>query len=419
MRKRFTGFTNIAMMQIERQIEGIAERLAAVQPEALLLLGSAARNELSYRLRPDGSVEFFSDLEFLLVVPRRLSGEARRRLRHIIAEEERRIANPNPLFHIDVAVRERRRLATLPPTIFTFELRANGKLLYGEDLLQEVPLVTTANLDYANTREILFKRLWAVLLHLPRALLRRPLRERERRVMGYVLCRNVLDIPTVLLPHEGVLLPTYRARVAYLLREGERLRMITAFAPTFPRFLARCLERRLAPDFTAEELVPLYGEVIAALEQALTFLLPQGMSLDALASRSHHLFNESPRSRGELYGWGRLALRLGRRYGTRRLWQWLRLRRKSELTLGLLAMHRAALSYLGGEHAAVEASLQVAARILHRLWPPFEEEAAGDFATRWLALRSRWGDFWRAFIRLGDPAYAARFHDVMEWEDES
>ncbi len=81
MRKRFTGFTNIAMMQIERQIEGIAERLTAVQPEALLLLGSAARNELSYRLRPDGSVEFFSDLEFLLVVPRRLSGEARRRNR--------------------------------------------------------------------------------------------------------------------------------------------------------------------------------------------------------------------------------------------------------------------------------------------------------------------------------------------------
>ena len=411
---------------LESSIVRLAEAAREASFRALYLLGSAARDELSYLCHPDGTVELFSDLEFLAVTTFRFSGKHRRTVRAAIAEEERRIANPNPLFHIDVAFRERRRLAKLPRSIFTFELKRNARLLYGEDVLPEVPTVTADNLDYANTREILYKRLWAIMLHTPRRfLLGRP-SERERRVMGYVLCRNVLDIPTVLLPHEGVLLPTYRQRVEHILREWDRLRMAVAFPDGFPAFLSDCLERRRTLEFDDIVLPSLYAQVVAALESAITFLLaegaggvPRGLALAELPRYSHRFFNERPISRGEAYGWSRLVVALARRHGPNTALRWARLARKGELTLGLLAMHRATLAHLGGSPAEAKAELERSAMHLYRLWPASAVPIDGDFLEQWFILRELWGDFWRAFIRLDDPSYVERFRNAMEWEDES
>ncbi len=413
------------MDEAERLIGEIASRAAEIDGlHSLLLLGSAARDELSYCLHPDGRVEFFSDLEFLLVTDHRPTGEQRRAWRQMAAEMEARVANPNPLFHIDAAWRELRRLATLPPIIFTFEMKANARLLHGEDVRPLLPDVTAANLDRANTREILFKRLWAILLHLPHRFLRGHPSERERQVMGYLLCRNLLDIPTVLLPHEGVLLPSYRRRVAFLREQWPALRMAAAFPATFPARLEEALERRRTLDLAQVDLVQAYGEVIAALERALAFLLeegaggvPPGTRLAELPRWSARFFNERPRSRGEWYGRAKLLARLVRCAGGGAAWRWMGLAHKGELTLGLLAMHRAALAYLRGEVSEASAAREEAEARLRRLWPCAALPTEGSFVERWLALRWEWGSFWRAFVRLGDLAYEARFRKVMEWED--
>ncbi len=400
----------------------IGERIAdLMRPQALFLLGSAARGEVSYRRGADGRLEFFSDLEFLLVTERRPTAAQRRAVGRMIAEEEKRLANPNPLFHIDLAWRERRRLATLPPRLFTFEMKETARLLYGTLLLSEVPQVTLRTLDFANTREILYKRLWAILLYLPRRILTGGATERERRVMGYLLARNLLDIPTVLLPHEGRLVPTYRRRVALVRSRWSELAMAKTFPSDFPAWLERALELRQTLDFAALDLVAYYAQVIDALERAFLFLLRQMQggvaSIDDLLAGDSRFFNAWPRSRGEAYGWMRLWLTLGRQHGLSTAVRWALLPRKGVLTLGLLAMHRAALAHLRGEYEEAEKQLLVAYEYLKRLWPATPWIERGSFPERWLALRWEWGEFWRLFVRLGDPTYRERFRKVMEWED--
>ena len=151
-----------------------------------------------------------------MITNRRLSGIQRRKLAQQIRQLESRISNPNPLFHIDLLIRERYRLRTLPRIIFTYEMKENALTLYGPDVHQRIPEVTAENLDYSNTHEILYKRLGAIIFHLPRRWIQGTASVSELRVAGYLLCRNALDLTTVFLPAEGILLPSYQARVAHV-----------------------------------------------------------------------------------------------------------------------------------------------------------------------------------------------------------
>jgi hypothetical protein len=377
---------------------------------ALYLLGSAARNELSVLHHPDGSLEFFSDLEFLLVTDAPLTADQRRALDQALHEAERAVANPNPLFHIDLITRERARLKRFPPIVFTYELKQNAHLLHGDDLRAEIPEVTLANLDLRNTREILYKRLWAILLHLPRRFVEGAPSLAEQRVAGYVLARNALDLTTVLLPHAGTLLPTYRQRVEHLRHHYADFPFAAHFDADFPAFLHTCLDRRLDLDFTATDLYSFYERTLDALECGFRALLPPTVTLDDLPRHSRALYNEWPISRGEWYNLARMSLR----QSPIRAVHWLGLPKKGWLTLGLLAMHRALRAHFAGQSDVADdhlaRSLDILAR-LHRTSPI----PTGDFPQRWLTARVAWGELWRQYIRLGAPAYRARFQHVMEW----
>jgi hypothetical protein len=387
--------------------------------ESLLLLGSAARGELSVRQDENGTVELFSDYEFLAVTSTRPLRAQHKALHVKLAELEQQIANPNPLFHIDLIVRERARLRSFPLIIFTFELKQNALVLYGEDIRAEIPDVTLQNLDFHNTHEILYKRLWAILLHLPKRFVVGHASETEHRVTGYVLCRNALDLTTVLLPHEGVLLPTYAQRVAYLREHYSTLCLPQALGPEFPGFLQDCLDRRLDLDFARMDLRALYGTTLGCLERGLATLLPgSNTDLAALPQHARRIFNESPISRGEWYNLARLTLALTRQRGPFQALRWLRLPKKGWLTLGLLAMHKALLAWFTDEATQAEGYLAQAWDILHMLSVTPLPRPQGDFLQRWLALRVAWGEFWRQYIRLGGSSYAERFRHIMEWVRE-
>jgi hypothetical protein len=376
----------------------------------LYLLGSAARDELSALHHPDGSIEFFSDLEFLLVADAPLTADRHYALDQAMREAERAVANPNPLFHIDLITRERARLKRFPFIIFTYELKQNARLLHGEDLRAEIPDVTMANLDLRNTREILYKRLWAILLHLPCRFVEGAPSLAEQRVAGYVLARNALDLTTVLLPHAGVLLPTYRQRVEHLRQHYADFPFAAYFDANFPDFLQTCLERRLDLDFTTTDLHSFYDRTLDALECGFHALLPPAVMLDDLPLHSRALYNEWPISRGEWYNLARMSLR----QGPVRAARWLTLPKKGWLTLGLLAMHRALRAHFVGQPDVADTHLARALNILTRLHCTLPI-LTGDFPQRWLAARIAWGEFWRQYIRLGAPAYRARFQYVMEW----
>jgi len=426
--------------------QAITAVLASAEPQgtAVLLLGSAARGELVYA-QVDERCEVFSDYELLVVTRRRLPASRRQRIAAQLVALHREFAQRNPLFHIDVIFRERQRLRTLPRIIFTYELKANAQVLHGKDVRSLLPEVTLANLDRRNANEILVKRLWAILLHTPRRSLRGPLTRLEEMTWGYVLCRNALDLTTVLLPHCGVLLPSYRSRVEYLREHYGQLGLASRFGGGFPAFLTACLEERQSLSFS-EPLPRRYARTVDYLKTACDLLLERtgapDLSLpERLVTGSRRLFNEWPISRGEWANLARLTLQYAGRNGPVAAARWLGAPKKGIAAAGLLAAHRALLAHQAGRSDEATARLAESARLLARialaplplsLSAPLEPPPPGggratvsgvgvqepeDFAARWLLLRQAWGDFWCEYMQLGDPTRRRRSRLVVEWED--
>ena len=384
---------------------------------SIFLLGSAARGELSILQHERGEVEIFSDYEFLAVTTKRISRQNRTILQNQLRSLEKQIGNPNPLFHIDVLFRERNRLSTLPSTIFLYELKQNGIDLYGRDMRHEMPEVTIRNLDFRNTNEILFKRLWAILLHLPRRFLLGGTSHAERRVTGYVLSRNALDLTTVLLPQEGILLPTYHQRVEKLGAVYPELAFFTLFGSKLPSFLETCLSKRLDLDFTNVDLDDWYRETIRYLELAIQYIaFKVGCTGTSLPACSKRIFNEWPISRGEWYNLARLMLQHLR--DQRAVYHWLFSPKKGWLTLGLLSMHKALIAWRKGDSGEAKASLQVSRTALNQLTLTDNDLMPESFPIQWLSLRKLWADFWCEYIRLGDLRYRQRFSAIMEWQHD-
>lgn len=400
--------------QVQTYLDQLREGITAtLEVQSIILLGSAARDELSARAISADKIELFSDLECLVVVDKRPSSAQFEQLQTQIDKIEQTINNPNPLFHIDVIVREEKRLKALPPLIFTFEMKANGKILYGRDCLPQVPSVNLQNLDFKNMNEILFKRLWALLQYLPGAFVTgQPMNRAEKRVTGYLLCRNALDITTVLLPYEGILLPTYQQRVTKLGETYSTLQLAGNFGPSFPDFLQRCLGLRQTLHFNEIDLTIWYSKTITYFMQALAEI---GFHPDS-DSQANKVFNEWPISRGEWYNLARTLTRYTISYGIQKTTKWVFNPKKQKLTSGLLRMHQALIAWQEGDEATAVAHLQRSEQILNNLLLTTEKPSTPNFIQQWHTQRQRWAEFWRIYIRLNDPKYIKRFSRVTKWQ---
>ena len=381
---------------------------------SIYLIGSAARGELS-AITIDGNIELYSDVEFCVVTNGRIDSISRKNLFTSLAEIEQAIVNPNPLFHIDILLRDKLWLSRMPRTIFTFEFKKNGKLLLGKDTKKRLPDVTLHNLDYRDANEILYKRLWALLLYLPKRWLLENLSPSEIRVAGYIFCRNALDITTVLLPQADILLPTYCQRV-------EKLSAVYSFLPFaqhlgngFPDFMQMCLKHRLDLDFDHIALETLYAETIHYLKLAL--LCVSGSEQNNLID-FHSGYNEFPTAPRQWLNLIQLGRQMIHRKGIHSAFQWLLLPKKEILAQGLLAMHLALLAWKQGHVTEAEGYLAHSIEKLNQLTGKEFSDSLATFSVKWQNLRKKWGVFWGDFIRLGDPRYPMRFEAIMDWQHD-
>ena len=399
--------------QIQKHLQKITSCITShLDVKSIVLLGSAARDELSCLELSENKVELFSDYEFLIVVEKRPSSAQRHFVQKQLSDIEKNINNPNPLFHIDVIIREEKRLKTFPPIIFTYEMRSNGKTIFGHECLAQIPKVSLDNLDLKNTNEILFKRLWALLIHLPESFIfEKSLSIRQRRVWGYVLSRNALDITTVLLPHQGILLPTYQQRVEKLIKSYDSINFSKSFGEPFPRYISDCLHRRMSLDFNEIDLNLWYAETIFYLRLAL-----ESIGHKPKDQTSASVYNEWPISPGEWYN----LVRLGKHHlisqGVQPTFQWLHNKKKYHLATGLLNMHQAMIAWQKGDGKTAVTHLQNSQNILSQLLLQEIILTQNSIPNQWLFLRQKWAEFWRTYIRLNDPKYISRFESITTWQ---
>lgn len=379
------------------EIARLAQVIGTLPGATVLLTGSAARDELAEGLVA-GRREVFSDYEFLVVTPHRVWRPQRQRLTAQARELAATFGCRNPLFHVDLGFLARRRLRAMGRTVFTFELKRNGQLVSGADLRTLIPDVTPTTLAFGDADEILLTASQQVLHLLPDAFVHArgtPTDELVERTASYLLARYVLDITTALLPHEGVLLPSYRERVTWL-EQHTQGPALSASDQGLVSFLRTCLDERQRLAFS-EPAGTRYPQWLQHMRWALEAIGLPGTANPAAPSP----FREWPTSRGGWWLFARAVSRIARTRGTLAAGRWATRPRKVIQAHGHLTLHAALVAHLQQQD-------ELAAEHLRRSWQQLSQLASAvpaprdqPFAQRWLTARHSWREYWLRHCWLG------------------
>lgn len=224
------------MLTLKKVRERIQELDLGPQ-SAIVEVGSCSRGEESYFINDYGERELLSDYEVLAVIGR---GEDRTHLElqlSAIGEELKQDSN-SPFFSFDYAFTPRWKLPLLDKRLIHFETREAASVVIGDkDVVFEFPTINLGNLNYSELASVVNHRLYHVIKDYA------SVSDRKKK---YLIARNTLDIPTVVLPYFGKLICGYRERNAAM----RGLEGSLPFAPGFEQRLERSLKMKL--DFDSD-----------------------------------------------------------------------------------------------------------------------------------------------------------------------
>jgi len=214
----FDKYPEIIKNHLNELFESILDNLDLDNIVSILFIGSGSRNELSYKIQ-EKDIDIFSDYEFVIIVNKMLSQKEFDKLNKIFRSLEEKWDIKSPLFYIDYGVSTLSKFKLTPPTLWTYEARNLGVIVYGRDVRQDLVDVTLSNLDYGNLNELIIVRLWNMLVHMNNEFIKKDNNEYEDFVIKFYYSRNILDILTILLPNHNILKGGYKNRTKYFVEE--------------------------------------------------------------------------------------------------------------------------------------------------------------------------------------------------------
>lgn len=231
--------------EIRGLLRKVIEILDRKDTMSIIASGSLPRGELSYRVK-NGKLELFSDMDIAVVTEGAINGKKRTFLIERLKELKLKFQPANPLFGINVGFFSLQDFRKLPFKVIFYDLKESGKTLLGKELRHMIPGFDVKNLDIEDTNNIILRRLFHILLYLPRELLEEKENDSALDVFKYTLARNSLDIATAVLFQKGIFLSTYKERVDYIVSKFDDF--ISDFGLDFSSFLTRCLKIKLGID---------------------------------------------------------------------------------------------------------------------------------------------------------------------------
>jgi hypothetical protein len=210
--------SSLKNMNVISELEKILDLLVKVIPKndliSIYLIGSTARNEISL-INNELGIDILGDYEFVIVTNGILS-PWKSKLQIELSKLGESFGLRSPLFDIDYGLVPLQKLKLIPPSLWSFEFVERGLLLFGREVRSNVPSVNVTNIDLGNLRWIIVVRLWSYLKNL--RLVYRELSNDDEisRHKRLLVARNLLDIPTILLPHFDILISGYSSRNKYL-----------------------------------------------------------------------------------------------------------------------------------------------------------------------------------------------------------
>ena len=126
---------------------------------AVVLTGSLARNEASYRLK-EGHAILLSDAEAIVVLRDGAPLPSRQATQSLCGLAEQRLGGRGVRIDVSLSVVHGSYLRRMPPHIYSYELRICGLVLYGEPgILEEIPIYSASDLSREDAWRTLSNRL--------------------------------------------------------------------------------------------------------------------------------------------------------------------------------------------------------------------------------------------------------------------
>ena len=383
--------------RVKKHFEQILSHIDPSRVESVILTGSTSRGELSYQITEEG-LSLYSDYEFMVIARTSVDPEDEIRLTRCFKDLEGNLSN-NPLFHIDFSYINMERLKNLPFHLKHYETKKNGVAIYGRNLIHLIPSVNLGSLDFKDLHKILIWRLWALLLYLPRHMVGgRDMTDSQVKSYQYVLCRNMLDILTWILPLKGVLLPSFRQRADYLNAKLASLRDDILVNEEFAEFIKECMVGKFEIQFCGN-VTGLYTKVISYFLKAREYLFnSKGFRSTIITDQTHisqklwsSFFHDSSyRTKGREI---KFILKNFSHVETMRVIPWI-VRGKFSLMLEFLYMMHLAFVYHLKDSVEAFDCLNNCRIILRKL--NIRKTSSHDydgFSPSWLLLRRLFADF--------------------------
>jgi len=217
---------------------------------SLVLTGSLSRGEGTVLCGPDGRVQVLGDVEFLVVYPRNENLPLRRKELHKMANLiEKALSKEGISCELDFTPVQPDFFRRLKPTIFNFELRQYGKVVWGKpDLLEEIPAMKPSDIPKLDAFYLLCNRMIEQLIlyqSLKSGIVSHPpLQE------FYQLIKIYIDMAGSFLTFIGQYEPSYKSRLTAFshLREDLSYVELRPFFNGFYDRLAYATSFKLLPD---------------------------------------------------------------------------------------------------------------------------------------------------------------------------
>jgi len=282
----FTSYENAGIdSQISDRLKVITDNILRNVPHvrSVLLAGGFGKGEGSIEITQDGKVKFIRDFDMVVIVDRIPKETVVRKMYDQIYQS---LELPNPesshfrFLNFVVDIKFMRKKDLIFPDIWFYDLKVASKLLYGEDIREQIHS-SKKEIPLSSGIRILFEKITGFLVLFPILESNKmpsgiQVPQRERELIIVECYKAIVELCTVLCILAGRYEPRYADR-ARILKEIYFIAFpdLADVLPDLPERVTKCTNFKLKPDLANvnEDVVDLWFSTREYLSTVLSFYI--------------------------------------------------------------------------------------------------------------------------------------------------
>ena len=290
------------LLKFPSEIAKIIQDLSNIYTQdcsTVILYGSASYNGLVYT-KSSGKIDFLSDIEFI-VIPKDVSNENSKVFRKTLMKKSYEYFDSNPSVgrppFVDVNPVSLRFFSEAQPRISTFELKSNGVVLEGDNVLDLLPDVGLTNYEAKIQNIEIVKGLKILLIESNQWFLCKDNHDDNAvKAFCYFLSSSLLNILRTLLPQFGIFESIASERVMNLEKIRNHKELCQYFSQDVINEFGKIYQQKTLGEFTYSPQ-RIFSLTFEAYKSLLAFLIKaendKDLIMQIMQSKSQIFFGDA------------------------------------------------------------------------------------------------------------------------------